>query len=62
MQEPYPQIPQFPPYLPNAYTAMSLENVAKLRHYREELMCAGNQIHLIGENLVWKYDEREFHF
>ena len=47
---------------PINYPQMNPENAAELRHFGEELIDEGNRIRAIGENLVWKYDERDFHF
>ena len=56
-----PYYPQFEP-APAAFPPMNPENVAELRRYGEELVDAGNRIRTVGENISWKYDEREFHF
>ena len=56
--------PYFPPIEPGpeVYPQMNPDRVAELRHYGEELINEGTRIRAIGENLVWKYDEREGHF
>ncbi|KAJ0515707.1 hypothetical protein HanHA89_Chr11g0405851 [Helianthus annuus] len=58
MNSPNTFLPQFDPEpIPNP--PMSNENLAELRHYGEELVDAGNRIREVGEQISWKYDERE---
>ncbi|KAJ0480210.1 hypothetical protein HanIR_Chr13g0628981 [Helianthus annuus] len=54
-------LPQFDPE-PAPNPPMSNENLAELRHYGEELVDAGNRIREVGEQISWKYDERERRF
>ncbi|MFS8034931.1 hypothetical protein Hanom_Chr17g01587011 [Helianthus anomalus] len=57
----YTFLPQFDlEPLPNP--PMSNENLAELRQFREELIGTGNRIREIGEQISWKYDEREYRY
>ncbi|KAJ0593203.1 hypothetical protein HanHA300_Chr03g0094401 [Helianthus annuus] len=61
MNSPNTFLPQFNPEpVPNP--PMSYENLAELRHYGEEMVDAGNRIREVGEQISWKYDERERRF
>ncbi|MFS7935551.1 hypothetical protein Hanom_Chr05g00404821 [Helianthus anomalus] len=61
MNSPNTFLPQFDPEpIPNP--PMSNENLAELRHYGEELVDAGNRIREVGEQISWKYDEREHRY
>ncbi|KAF5793163.1 hypothetical protein HanXRQr2_Chr09g0414371 [Helianthus annuus] len=61
LNNPYTLFPQFDPEpIPNP--PMSNENLAKLRHFGEELVDAGNRIREVGEQISWKYDKRERRF
>ncbi|KAJ0899870.1 hypothetical protein HanPSC8_Chr08g0307011 [Helianthus annuus] len=58
LNNPYYFFPQFDPEpIPNPL--MSNENLAELRHFGEELIGTGNRIREMGEQISWKYDERE---
>ncbi|KAJ0953258.1 hypothetical protein HanPSC8_Chr02g0081791 [Helianthus annuus] len=58
VNSPYSFLPQFDPEpIPNP--PMSSENLAELRQFGEELIGTGNRIREMGEQLSWKYDERE---
>ncbi|KAJ0612218.1 hypothetical protein HanHA300_Chr01g0025061 [Helianthus annuus] len=61
INNPNPYYPQFEP-APDTFPPMSPENVAELHRYGEELVDTGNRSRSVGENIYWKYDEREFHF
>ena len=57
----YDFFPQFDPEpIPNP--PMRNENLAELRHFGEELIGTGNRIREMGEQISWKYDERERRF
>ncbi|XP_022041959.1 protein FAR1-RELATED SEQUENCE 2-like [Helianthus annuus] len=58
MNNPNVYFPQFDPE-PAPFPPMSADYVAELRRYGEELVDAGNRIREVGENITWKYDERE---
>ncbi|KAL9995648.1 hypothetical protein Hdeb2414_s0007g00238121 [Helianthus debilis subsp. tardiflorus] len=61
VNNPYTFLPQFDPEpLPNP--PMSNENLAELRQFGEELIGTVNRIREMGEQLSWKYDEREHHY
>ncbi|MFS7995489.1 hypothetical protein Hanom_Chr12g01118511 [Helianthus anomalus] len=61
MNNPNTFFPQFDSeHVPNP--PMSNENLAELRHYGEELVDSGNRIQEVGEQIFWKYDERERRF
>ncbi|KAM0003366.1 hypothetical protein Hdeb2414_s0286g00857841 [Helianthus debilis subsp. tardiflorus] len=58
INSPYTLLPQFDSELiPNPL--MSYENLDELRQFGEELIGSGNRIREIGEQISWKYDERE---
>ncbi|KAJ0818130.1 hypothetical protein HanPI659440_Chr00c03g0709231 [Helianthus annuus] len=58
INSPYTLLPQFDPEpIPNP--PMSNENLAELRQFGEELIGTGNRIREMGEQISWKYDERE---
>ncbi|MFS7927176.1 hypothetical protein Hanom_Chr04g00305891 [Helianthus anomalus] len=58
---PYKLFPQFNlEPLPNP--PMSNENIAKLRHFDQELMNMGNRIQEIGKQISWKYDQRKHRY
>ncbi|MFS7987802.1 hypothetical protein Hanom_Chr11g01027151 [Helianthus anomalus] len=58
VNSPYTFLPQFDPEpIPNP--PMSDENLAELRQFGEELIGTWNRIREMGEQLSWKYDERE---
>ncbi|KAF5807616.1 hypothetical protein HanXRQr2_Chr05g0235641 [Helianthus annuus] len=58
INSPYTFLPQFDPEpLPNP--PMSNENLAELCQFGEELIGTGNRIREMGEQISWKYDERE---
>ncbi|KAJ0431688.1 hypothetical protein HanIR_Chr17g0851091 [Helianthus annuus] len=58
INSPYSFLPQFDPEpIPNP--PMSYENLAELRQFGEELIGTGNRIREMGEQISWKYDERE---
>ena len=61
INSPYTLLPQFDPEpIPNP--PMSYENLAELHQFGEELIGTGNRIREIGEQISWKYDERERHY
>ncbi|KAJ0709199.1 hypothetical protein HanLR1_Chr09g0337601 [Helianthus annuus] len=58
INSPYTFLPQFDPEpIPNP--PMSNENLAELRQFGEELIGTGNRIREMGEQISWKYEERE---
>ncbi|KAF5758305.1 hypothetical protein HanXRQr2_Chr16g0727721 [Helianthus annuus] len=58
VNNPYSFLSQFDPEpIPNP--PMSYENLAELRQFGEELIGIGNRIREMGEQISWKYDERE---
>ncbi|KAJ0929398.1 hypothetical protein HanPSC8_Chr04g0137211 [Helianthus annuus] len=61
INSPYTFLPQFDPEpIPNP--PLSNENLAELRQFGEELIGTGNRIREMGEQISWKYDERERHY
>ncbi|KAJ0949600.1 hypothetical protein HanRHA438_Chr01g0040421 [Helianthus annuus] len=61
INSPYTLLSQFDPEpIPNP--PMSYENLAELHQFGEELIGTGNRIRKIGEQISWKYDERERHY
>ncbi|KAJ0805531.1 hypothetical protein HanPI659440_Chr02g0079371 [Helianthus annuus] len=61
MNNPNIYFPHFDPE-PAPFPPMNPENFAELRRYGEELVDAGNRIREVGENITWKYEERERRF
>ncbi|KAM0010011.1 hypothetical protein Hdeb2414_s0082g00780871 [Helianthus debilis subsp. tardiflorus] len=61
MNNPNVYFHQFDPE-PAPNPPMSMENLAELRRYGEELVDAGNRIRDVGEKISWKYEKRECRF